>query len=113
METLTHFKGSDTYYIYTFLSVKVRLTEGANFVREECGANWLIDMICSFHPKLRKEEFQVWTLKNLGEEKGWVMTCTDGNDNVLASQDFSFSDFPFDEFIIWKDGDVILLPSEY
>lgn len=110
---LTHFTGSEQYYEYKFLNLTMLLTEGANFVREEGKAYWLIDMICSFQPALRKKEFQTWTLKYQGEGKGWKMTATDGNKRILAEQEFAFSDFPLKEFVLWVEGNVILLPSEH
>lgn len=113
INSLPHFTGSQEYFEHRFFTIKMLLTEGANFVRKEGKAYWLFDMICSFQPSLRKEEFQTWTLKYLGENKGWKMTGTDGNKRILVEQEFEFSDFPLEDFTLWVEGNVILLPSEH
>ena len=110
---LAHFTGSEQYYEHKFFTVKMLLTDGANFIREEGKAHWLIDMICSFQPQLRKEEFQTWTLKYQRENKRWKLTSTDGNKRILIEQEFEFSDFPIEEISLWVEGNVILLPAEH
>lgn len=64
------------------------------------------------HNNLRNEEFQEWKIEKTPTEK-WLLTCTDGNDNVLHKQEIGYSDFPVDSAVIWKESDVLLLSSEH
>lgn len=77
-------------------------------------AFWLIDEIAfqQYHPRVKTEEFQVWTLRvNLKESTG-TLTCEDGNGRVLCSKQIPYTDFPLAEIKIYFSNDVILLPSE-
>lgn len=91
------------------------LTDGTKHVAETYKAFWLMDAIASYAKKLRNEPFQVWKLRLL-PEGGAVLTCEDGNDNILASQKIEFTDIPGD-IDIWvgqSDGYwVLYLPSEH
>jgi hypothetical protein len=95
-----------------------RYTDGVKGVAEAAGAYWLVDAILSHQldPKVRKERFQVWTLKNT-PGKCWTLRATDGDKGLgeveLAFQEIGFSDFPLDEFRMWVEGNVLLLPEEH
>jgi hypothetical protein len=102
-------------------------TDGVKGVAEAAGAYWLVDAILSHQmdPKVRREPFQVWTLEHhypaerhlhpIGDQ--WLLTCTDGDKGhgarVLVIQKIEFSDFPLDEFRMWVEGNVLLLPEEH
>ncbi len=105
------FTGTEHYYPYL---LGLFLTDGVKIIAEKEECFWLLDVIASYQilEKFRNEEFQVWKLERVGG-KQYRIVATDGNDNFLAEQNILFSDFFFQEFIIWKEGDVLLLPSEH
>lgn len=117
--SLAQFSGSDIFTKWSALFRNCVLTEGALHLAESCGAYWLMDLIASHQTsaKVRAESFQVWKLTPKG--KGWQAIAEDGNNNVIAKQNLSYSDFPFIEGItLWAvknefGGVTIMLPSEY
>lgn len=118
--SLAHFTGSETFtrYMAGFI-----LSEGAAHVAKEGGAFWLLDVIVSyqFEPKFQAEDFQVWKLKVQGERdpenvtamRPAVVSCEDGNGNVLTTQEIEATDFPLSEVTLWLQNKTIFLPSEY
>lgn len=112
-EHLKQFTGTEEYYKHTLGNMKLLLTDGCHFVREQCGAYWLFDLILSHQlsAKVRLEPFQVWNLLNKG--KHWLVTCDDGNGRIIVKQQIEYSDFPLDSFVIWVEEGVALLPSEH
>jgi hypothetical protein len=91
------------------------LTDGVQLMAELCGAFWLVTAVFSWQceEKVRKEPFQVWTLR-LEKENGAILTCEDGNGRELARQKIEFTDFPLPEGVtLYLDGGVLLLPSKY
>lgn len=118
---LAQFTGTTQWFQHP-LCRNVHYTEGVQYVAEHGGAYWLIDKIATLQldPKIRAQEFQVWTLANLqagtlppGKQPGWWLVATDGDDTTLHTERLDFSDFPLDEISFWVEGDVILLPSEH
>ena len=120
---LPNFYGSEQNFLYNpVLFPNVLLTEGALFIAEECGAYWLMDVISSHLPSVRKagDTFAVALL---------TKDCVNGSSALFALQDdvppnvtyatqaISYTDFPLDEikFYVSWDGKywVILLTSEY
>lgn len=119
-EGLAQFYGTELWYdISVSRGLKVLLTDGTHFLAENAGCYWLMDVIVSHQltKKVRQEYFQVWKLFKL-DDGTWRVTCDDGNDNILATQDIPFSDFPLDFIKLYAIYDsettlVILLPNEY
>jgi hypothetical protein len=120
--TLSHFTGSCEFYRWSPLFKNCLLTEGTQYLAESAAAYWLMDAVASHQTsaKLRREDFQVWNLNKIGSTFGaaWVLSCDDGNDNVLAKQLIEYSDFPLQSvrlFVCRNDlgGVTIMLPSEY
>lgn len=112
---LSQFTGSDTFTKYMGGTV---LSEGARYVADQAAAYWLMDIIWSWQtdPKVRAEEFQVWKLKADGDVEKMrpaVVTCDDGNGNVIATQVIRATDFPLTTVTLWFQNGVIFLPSEY
>lgn len=120
LSELAQFRGTENYYVHKMFGFgQIYLTEGVAYLRQSCSCFWLMDLILSvqrMQPTLAGQEFQVWELKKLDDES-WVITCTDGDgnedENLLYKQIIPFSSFPLDSIVIWKDGEVLLLPSEY
>ena len=101
----------ETYYK---TSLNHSMTCGVKDLLEEKSCYWLMDAILSYqmYPKVRKEAFQSWKLSRVKKDK-FLLTCDDGNGNILAKQSIPFSDFPDDTCNIWLCDKVLLLPSEY
>ena len=114
---LKYFKGSTIYYKHLFPGKSpILLTEGCNYVREQCHAYWLFDAILSYQEdiKLYGVFFQVWTLELQEKDLTWLLTCKEDKDKPpLITQKIEFSDFPLKKLIIWVIDKVALLPSEY
>lgn len=123
---LPHFTGTETYHriAYPWLrKMPFLLTDGAKYLADNAGvigktAYWLIDTIASYQreKKIAAQEFQVWKLVVTGTQG--KVTCDDGNNHILVTQDIPFADFALDEislYAIREDGAgiVVLLPSEY
>jgi hypothetical protein len=112
-DALREHTSSENFYKYNFGLI---ITEGAKSMADTYGVYWWLDIIASYQPKLKNEEFQVWTLKRTGSSA--VVTCTDGNDKQLISQRIPFTDFGPDVAVLWVEGNVetnliCLLPSEH
>lgn len=94
---LPHFTGSENLYRDM---MGVFHTEGVNWLAEKAEAYWLIDAIISHqsNPKVRREEFQVWTLQTDTEGHIASLLCTDGDKGdgavELARQIIPYTDFP-------------------
>lgn len=119
--TLYGFIGTVEYTKWSNQFPQFLLTDGANFVANELGAFWLMDMIAS-HVQNQNNNFYVASLKYRDKQKVWRFELDDGNGNILSHQHIEFSDFPFKEgvrFYVSKtsmggdDAWVIMLPSEY
>lgn len=112
---LANFTGSENWYRHWL--GKVVFTDGAKFVADQAGAYWLIDEIAisQTQPKVRAEEFQVWTLKVDLEKRKAELTCDDGNGNgnVVFSKRIEYTDFPLAEIKFYCADGTILLLSEY
>lgn len=107
-DSLREHTSSENFYKYNFGLI---ITEGVKALCEQNSCWWFADVVASYQPQLRNEEFQVWTLKRTGSTA--VVTCTDGNDKQLKAQRISFTDFEPDEATIWVEYGTALLPSEH
>ena len=112
-EDLESFIGSETWYQHG-LVLSITFTDGAKYVADQGGAYWLLDEIAlaqKFVTSVKAEPFQVWKLV-VSNSKG-VLSCDDGNGNVVYSKQIPFTDFPLPEIKFYFTDNVILLPSEY
>lgn len=113
---LRQFTGTERYYRHTLSGRAFKYTDGVKYLADTAGAYWLIDEIVFSNQAEIEQEcegFQSWKLK-LGENNTAVLTCDDGNSNVVYRKDITFTDFPLPEIELWVEGgDVILLPSEH
>ncbi len=99
---------SDNYYKYNFLVI----TDGIKSLCETYSCWWLIDLVASYQPKLKNEEFQCWSLSKNADSSAIVL-ATDGNDRVIASQNIPWTDFEADVATVWVEFGTALLPSEH
>jgi len=90
-------------------------TPGVKYLADNAEAYWLLDAIGSHQtdPKVKAEEFQVWTLKvDLATSKAELI-CTDGNENRVTSQKIPFTTFPMREVTLWLANWTLYLPDEH
>lgn len=100
----------------------LRYTDGIEFLADTCGAYWLIDVVASHQPAIRRRghhDFQVWILEPVPEKprafRVHAWSDEPAQSLKLAAQFIPYSDFPselgrFRFFVI--DG-TMLLPEEY
>lgn len=115
-EALCQFYGTEAYHAWSPLFRNFVLTDGTQYLAENAGAFWLMDLFASHYSVFRPEGFAVLRLERTGDT--FTATITDGNDHILATQDQIHSDFPLDEIELFAapaDGGlwVIMLPGEY
>jgi hypothetical protein len=114
---LKQFTGTEVWYKHPF-SKTITYTEGVQYLAEKGGAYWLLDelVLAQRLPRVKKEEFQVWTLTvkdHLAIDAMATLTCEDGNGHKVYSKVIEFTDFPLSKATIWLTDNVMLLPSEY
>ena len=112
-QNLKQFCGTSCYYPSSFRRLK--LTEGAHYLRMKADCFWLIDIIESYHLEepVKSTPFQIWKLLvNLEDHTGKVV-CEDGNGNQIVEQELTYTDFPLEEITLWCIDKVVLLPNEY
>lgn len=115
---LRQFIGSITFTRYSPLFPNVVLTEGAEYLADECGAYWLMDMIASHLPSLPVDEYWGVVILTVDNGKG-LFTLADDSPatKVYAMQGINYTDFPLDEIKLYVsyDGEFwcVMLPSEY
>jgi len=110
---LATFTGSETWYRHGLVR-DVLFTDGAKYVADAAGAYWLLDEIAlaqRYQKRVAAEEFQVWKLA-VKDAKA-LLTCDDGNGNIVFSKQIEFTDFPLEEISLYYCNKTILLPSEY
>jgi len=119
---LDMFTGTENYYKHHGL-YGITLTDGIKYMAEKCNAYWLLDVINSHQThKIRKENFQIWTLERKPAisfsppEKcngGVVYMRTDSDQPKLVNQAIEYTDFPIQKFECYLIDNVLLLKSEY
>lgn len=114
INALPYFTGTENMFEHKTFFGKFLLSDGANYIREKAQARWLYDAIMSYqgYSNLKAESFQSWTLEKVSD-LSFLLSCDDGNGNVLAKQKIQSSDFPLQSITIWLCDGVCLLPSEY
>lgn len=108
-DQLREYTSTDSYYTYL---CGLLITDGAKALADQFECYWFLDIIASYQPQLKVEEFQVWTLMKK-EDNSAVVSCTDGNDRILKTQEIPWTDFKVDTATIWVEIGVALLPSEH
>jgi len=85
---LAQFTGSEDWYRHA-INRAVLFTDGAKYVADQAGAYWLLDEIAIIQPhdaRVAAEGFQVWKLAVNADQTG-VLTCDDGNGNVVYTKE--------------------------
>ena len=108
---LLQFTGAENYYPSSFGTLN--LTDGAHYLRERAGCYWLIDIIESYQPQLKGEEFQIWGII-VNDDKSAIVYCKrDCDQPSLIEQHIEYTDFPLKQYELYCTNGVILLKSEY
>lgn len=112
-EDLRNFYGTQNYYLF---GAELVLTEGIKYLADTANAYWLLTAIKSH----LADCFAIsdFCVAKLSVEKQTAhLVITDGNDHILAHQQFDYTDFPIKSITIYvlksHPYSVILLPSEY
>lgn len=113
IENLSQFTGTSQYYR---ISRTTLLTDGAYFLAEHAGAFWLMLAFASYLNQLNPDDwFAVLKLHVI--ESSALLRLEDGNDNLIASQQIEYTDFPLSNIVLYACWDsenwVLMLPSEY
>ena len=111
---LAQFTSSENWYRHA-VNRAVLFTEGAKYIADQAGAYWHLDEIAIIQPhnvRVTAEDFQVWKLAVNADQTG-VLTCDDGNDNVVYTKQIEYTDFPPEGITLYFTNNTILLPSEY
>lgn len=113
-DELGHFCGTENYYRHPF---GFHYTDGIHYLAETHNCHWLIVDIAIANFPVIFSEFQVWKLQRTWKEEKptdvFLLTCEDGNKEILFSKSIPFSDFDADSVEIWFANNVIYLPSEH
>lgn len=117
---LPNFYGTAQYHRYNpVLFPNVLLTDGALFIAKSCDGYWLMDVISSHLPRIKKAGDTFALARFATGHNSPLFSLTDDiPPNVTyATQAIKYTDFPLDEikFYVSFDGEnwVILLTSEY
>ena len=111
---LAQFIGTEHWYRHN-LNPKVTYTDGARHVAQAGGAYWLLDELAlaqAYQKEVAATPFQKWTLK-VREDCTAILTCEDGDLQLVFTKELTFTDFPLDEISFYVIDNVILLTREY
>jgi hypothetical protein len=108
-ELLSHYNCTENYYKH---NAGLVYTDGVQALCSNFQCYWFLDVIASYQYKLKDEEFQAWKLIKQ-ENDSALMTCDDGNGNILFQQRIPYTDFEMSGATVWIERNVILLPSEH
>lgn len=108
---LAQFFGSENCYYHPMFKA-MKYTDGVKFVSDN-GANWLVVAVLSHAIPLMKkgEEFIVAKLVKTANG-GALLTLDNGDEKVLAKQEFSLTDFPLPNITFYCENWMMMLPSE-
>ena len=119
LDELRNFYGTEHYYRHMPGLV---ITDGVKFLADEASAYWLLDMVWSYLPVLRKTDdtfFVVVLTKEGVRDPGAIFSIQDDipPNQTYAQQAIDHTDFPLDEIKMYlaasEDGFVLMLTTEY
>ncbi len=92
---LDQFIGTENYYKNGLFRGFVH-TDGIQFLADSAGAYWFIDLVAShqMNPKVRREPFQLWTVKLNGKGGATVFAQSDTDSPRLCQQYIEYTDWP-------------------
>lgn len=120
---LAHFTGTEDYY--ASMLGKMVYTDGVQYLAEQAGAFWLIDLVASYlHKKQIRQELSdggmcFWDL-TVNDDHSAVVTCRrDSGDKPWVRQEIPMTDFPLKSIKLYLGAGgpeglpVLMLPTEY
>ena len=111
---LAQFTGTEHYYR---LYPKVVLTDGAKYLAETGGCYWLMDLYASYLARVDQNSDDFICLKLTLQGTSAQILIEDGNAHALAKQHIEYTDFPFEQFMLYavwsSEFWVVMLTSEY
>ncbi len=107
---LREFTGTEHWYRHWTRAFAY--TDGVKYLADKTGAYWLIDVIASHQPKVRKIPFQVWNLTTQ-DAKGHVTMREDEDQPAIVKQEIEYTDFPLKHIDLYLSEKVLMLPGEY
>lgn len=117
LDELRQFYGTEHYHRYMPGLV---VTDGVKFLADNAGCYWLLDMVWSYLPALRKSGDTFFVVRYAGTPgASGLFSITDDipANQTYAAQAVEYSDFPLDEIVMYLShagGDaVLMLPTEY
>jgi hypothetical protein len=92
-----------------------RVTEEVSLFVETNECFWFLDVINSYQTTKHVNDtpFQVWTFKKNKTGNGCVVTCEDGDKNIVKRQRIPFTDLELKTFTMWLINGTIMFPNEY
>jgi hypothetical protein len=112
-QDLSEFRGTDNYYKNAYMLGMV-YTDGVKHMAETRDAYWLIQYVyakSNYIKALKGEPFL--TIEMSVSDSSATIAITDGNDNILHTDEIEYTDYPDDGVCLWLVDGVLLLPSEY
>lgn len=119
LDELRHFYGTEHYYR---ANPGLLVTDGVKFLADNAGCYWLLDMVWSYLPVLRKSRdtfFVVVLTKEGVRDPGAIFSIQDDipPNQTYAQQAVDYTDFPLDEIVMYlsatEEEFVLMLRSEY
>ena len=117
LDGLRNFYGTEHYYR---ANPGLLVTDGVKFLADNAGCYWLLDMVWSYLPVLRKSRDTFFVVRYAGTpgESGLFFITDDIPANqTYATQTVEYSDFPLDEIVMYlsatEEEFILMLRSEY
>ena len=119
LDELRNFYGTEAYYR---TNPGLLVTDGVKFLAYNAGCYWLLDMVWSYLPVLRKSRdtfFVVVLTKEGVRDPGAIFSIQDDipPNQTYAQQAIEYTDFPLDEIVLYlsatEEEFVLMLRSEY
>ena len=119
LDELRNFYGTEAYYR---TNPGLLATDGVKFLADNAHCYWLLDMVWSYLPVLRKSRdtfFIVALTKEGVRDPGAIFSIQDDipPNQTYAQQTIEYTDFPLDEIVLYlsatEEEFVLMLRSEY
>jgi hypothetical protein len=110
---LGKFIGTENYYLHW--SRIIKWTDGIQYLCEEAGAFWFMDLVAShfIYEKVKNAPFQLWRIEVKPDKSAIVSMKEDTGKPNLVYQEVPYTDFPLKEFEFYCIDGICLLKSEY
>lgn len=100
--------GTESYYKYGLIpSCTILLTDGVKAFIDNADAYWFVGDFYSYIPTIRKkapDEYLFVITLNVKDNKA-EMIITDGNENLLLTKEYTYTDCPDGEWKFYYDND--------